>query len=115
MFVFDPEFTFPWPVKVKLPGADGEVVQEFTAIFRMPADEKDLFERPVTTGMAELIDVARDRLSQHWVGWEGINVVGGTPLPFSPENRDQLLRNRPVRMALDQAFGEAVLGIREKN
>jgi hypothetical protein len=39
MFVFDPDFTFEWPVKVQLTGGG---VMEFTGRVRMPEDEKDI-------------------------------------------------------------------------
>ncbi len=40
---------------------------------------------------------------------------GGGELAFSQEDRARLLRQRPVREAVDRAMSEAVLGLREKN
>lgn len=115
MFTFTDRFTFQWPVKVRLPSAEGEVVQEFTGTFLMPEDEKDIFERIEGESMADMIDAARLRLSRYLVGWSGIGIEGGGELAFSEEARDRLLRQRPIRMAVDAALAEAVMGIREKN
>lgn len=123
MFTFTDRYTFEWPVQVKLPTADGEIVQEFTGEFLLPDDEMDIFARVEVETAAEMVEATRDRLCQWWIGWRGIAVEGGGELPFSPENRDKLLRQRAVRLAVDAALSEAVLGIpsqavagiREKN
>ncbi|MGR3479359.1 hypothetical protein [Salipiger marinus] len=115
MFTFDPDYTFEWPVKVKYPAKGGDEVREFTGVFRLPDDELDIYERGDDTSIAGVITTVRDRLSRYWVGWSGIEVKDGTELPFSPETRDRLLRQRPIREAVDRAMSEAVLGIREKN
>ncbi|WP_313352641.1 hypothetical protein [Paracoccus sp. (in: a-proteobacteria)] len=123
MFTFTDRYTFEWPVRVKLPTADGEIVQEFTGEFLMPDDETDIFARVDAETATGMVEVARERLAKWWVGWSGITVEGGGELPFSEENRDRLLRQRAVRIAVDAALSEAVLGIptqsvpgvREKN
>ena len=123
MFTFTDHYTFEWPVRVKLPTADGEIVQEFTGEFLMPADELDIFSRVDAETAAQMVEVTRERLAKWWVGWKGIAVEGGGELPFSPANRDKLLCQRAVRIAVDVALSEAVLGIpsqsvpgiREKN
>lgn len=123
MFTFTDRYTFQWPVKVRLPTIEGEIVQEFTGEFLMPDDELDIFARVEAETAAEMVEATRARLSRWWVGWSGIMVAGGGELPFSPENRDRLLRQRAVRLAVDTALSEAVLGIpsqsvpgiREKN
>lgn len=113
MFVFDPAYTFEWPVKVQLPGA--ETPQEFTGVFRAPEDEKDIFERVNGADTPAIIEAARLRLCKYWIGWRGIQVQGGGELAFTELARDNLLKQRPIRMAVDQALFEALLGIREKN
>lgn len=112
MFVFDPEYTFEWPVKVEYPGGE---TREFTGIFRAPEDEKDIYEKLTGEDTPALIDAARARLSRYFVGWRGIQVKGGGELAFSELHRDRLLLQRPIRMAVDHALFEALLGIREKN
>lgn len=112
MFVFDPNYTFEWPVKVHFPGGE---VKEFTGIFRAPDDEKEIFEKVTGEDTPAMIDAARARLARYLVGWRGIEVQGGGELPFSDAARDNLLRQRPIRMAVDMAIFEALVGVREKN
>lgn len=115
MFTFTDRYTFEWPVKVKLPSAEGEAVHEFTGKFLMPDDELDIFARIEAETAADMVERTRERLKKWWIGWTGIAIEGGGDLPFTPENRDALLRQRAVRLAVDAALSEAVLGIREKN
>lgn len=115
MFTFTDRYQFDWPVKVVLPTAEGDVAQEFTGKFVLPPDELDIFQKADIETAAEMVEFVRARLSKWWVGWEGIKVEGGADLPFSAENRDALLRQRAVRLAVDKALSDAVLGIREKN
>lgn len=115
MFTFTDRYTFEWPVRVRLPVAGGEDVREFTGRFLMPQDELDIFEAQPADDMVGLVSFARERLSQYFIGWKGIATEGGGDLPFSPENRDRLLKQRPIRMAVDAALSDAILGIREKN
>lgn len=112
MFVFDPDYTFEWPVKVQHPGGEE---QEFTAIFRAPEDEKDIFARITAEDTPGMIDAARHRLARYWIGWRGIRVQGGGDLVFSDTTRDRLLKVREIRMAVDRALYEALIGVREKN
>ncbi len=123
MFTFTDRYTFEWPVRGKLPTAEGEVVQEFTGEFLLPGDELEIFAKVDAESAAEMVEATRERLAKWWVGWSGIAIEGGGELPFSPENRDKLLRQRAVRLAVDAALSEAVLGlpaqsvlgVREKN
>lgn len=115
MFVFEPDYTFEWPVKVKYPTAGGEDVREFTGVFRLPEDELEIYERSDDVSISSVISNVRERLARYWIGWTGIEVKGGGELPYSEETRDRLLRQRPIREAIDRAMSEAVLGLREKN
>ncbi|MCL4065928.1 hypothetical protein M3484_05045 [Pseudomonas sp. GX19020] len=112
MFVFNPDYTFEWPVKVDHPGGEK---QEFTGIFRQPEDEKDIFERVTADDLPGMIEAAKARIARYWIGWRGIQVVGGGELAFSEENRDRLLKNRAIRLGVDRALHEALVGDREKN
>lgn len=115
MFVFDPNYTFEWPVKVKYPSAGGEDIREFTGVFRLPEDELELYKRPEDGTFPSLINTVRERLADYWIGWSGIETASGGELPFSEETRARLLRQSPIREAVDRAFSEALLGLREKN
>lgn len=117
MFTFTDHYTFEWPVKVKLPANGGEDYQEFDGIFAMPEDEMEIFEGSPETDidMRGLVNFSRERLAKYWIGWKGIVTPGGDGLPFSPENRARLLKERPIRLAVDAALSDAILGVREKN
>ncbi len=116
MFVFDPNYTFKWPVKVRYPTLGGDEVREFTGVFRLPEDEAEAFATaPQILSIEDVIKEARIRLAKYWVGWEGIELQGVGPLGYSEDAKATLLRQRPVREAVDRALTEAVMGIREKN
>lgn len=117
MFIFEDDYTFDWPVAVRYPGAGGEAEAMFTARFRL-VDEDELLTRtdpemPVIEAMARDREMWAGRL----VGWSGISTPDGRELAFTPEARDKLLRQRPVREAVARAYYDAVFGggQREKN
>lgn len=115
MFVFEENYTFDWPVTVRYPTESGSDERSFTATFKLPDDELDLFDGTDADSLAQMIHDARDRVSRYWIGWSGIQTPDGTELAFSEDTRARLLKQRPVREAIDRALAEAVLGIREKN
>lgn len=119
MFTFDPNYTFHWPVTVEMPDAGGVSTAEFTAHFRL-VEEDELFARrggEASPEMTDLLAGERAALGDRLLGWEGIQTPSGDPLPFSAENREMLLRQRPIREAVAKAYFDAVLrrGIAEKN
>ncbi|UFS63843.1 hypothetical protein [Paracoccus denitrificans] len=116
MFTFTDQYQFEWPVRVKMPAGGEDQVFEFDGIFLLPEDEMEIFEaQPAAQGVGDFVTFSRERLAKYWIGWKGIAVEGGGDLPFSPAARDKLLKKRPIRLAVDAALTEAVLGIREKN
>lgn len=115
MFTFTNHYTFKWPVKVKYPSAQGDIIKEFTGEFLMPEDELEIFEQVKAESAGEMVEAVRTRLAKWWIGWEGIAVEDGGELAFSAEARDTLLRRREIRLAIDGAISEAILGVREKN
>lgn len=115
MFVFEENYEFDWPVTVKMPAADGEVKQTFTVRFRLPEDEAEAVARLEGETNEELIEASRARIARYVAGWADIGTPDGKPLPFSAEALARLLKRAPFRIALEIAFGEAALGIREKN
>lgn len=117
MFTFVEEYEFEWPVTVRYPGADAMSEAGFTARFKL-VEEDELFLRDrEDLPPAERVIADRERTAERLVGWSGIQTADGTPLPFSPENRDRLLRQRPIREAVTRAYIDAVIlgGMREKN
>lgn len=115
MFVFDPDYTFDWPVTVKIPADGGDQEFTFTATFRVPEDEAVFFEPVTGETQAERLNAARARLSQYWCGWKGVQVKGGGELTYSEEAKARLLGNRHIRIAVDGALFDAMVGVREKN
>ena len=115
MFVYEERYQFEWPVKVAYPAAGGDVEHSFTGVFLLPEDEAEVWAALPGATTEEKMQAARARLAAHFVGWTDIVTPNGTPLPFSQAARDRLLRNRAFRLGVERAFGEAVLGIREKN
>ena len=91
----------PPPARAPAAGALGE-------LFRKGEPEGDLMS---------LIEDERDKLAARLVGWSGIKTDAGAELPFSSEARDRLLKQRPIRIAIMQAYSDAVIygGQAEKN
>lgn len=120
MFTFDENYTFDWPVTVEMPAAGAVQRAEFTARFRL-VEEDELFARKQegepSADITALLDGERRTMGDRLVGWSGIETPDGQPLPFSAENRDRLLRQRPIREALANAYFDAVLRrkVSEKN
>ncbi|MDO5648864.1 hypothetical protein [Paracoccus sp. (in: a-proteobacteria)] len=118
MFTFVENYEFEWPVTVIYPGLNGPVEKVFTARFLL-VDEDSLFARPDLDGgdMAAILTHERDTLSTRWVGWSGIQSETGADVPFTPETRDRLLRQRPIREAVARAYHDAVIrgAVTEKN
>lgn len=115
MFVYEERYHFDWPVTVVYPADGAEVEHSFTGRFLLPDDEDEIYAALPGETTEEKVLAARARLAAHFVGWSGIRTPDGAELPFTPDRRDRLLRNRAFRLGVERAFGEAVLGIREKN
>lgn len=107
MFTFVEAYTFDWPVTVRYPGAAGEEARGFTARFAL-LPEEDLLARAGGGDPAAALEAERAFLARALVGWTGILLPDGQPLAFSPEARDRLLAQRPVRMGVTEAYVEAV-------
>lgn len=123
---------FDWPVKVKVPrDGGGYQPQEFTARFRMaPRSVINEHLRRQAEALArqsqglramaaaEDAEDAKDPedaedaiLKEYFVGW-GADVVdaAGSPVPFSPGFRDQMLEFAHIRKAVSAAYWQAVNG-----
>ena len=115
MFVYEERYEFDWPVTVAYPADGGEVEHTFTGRVVLPDDEDEIYAVLPGETTEEKMVAARERLAQHFVGWSGIQTPDGQDLAYSVDRRDRLLKNRAFRLGVEKAFGEAVLGIREKN
>lgn len=105
--------TYFWAVTVELPGATGVVEKHaFDAEFRrLPASEIGALQRDAASGAID----DNVLLGRVMVGWRGVEDEDGSPLPFTPGNRDRLLDVHPVRPALVRAWFESLEGARRKN
>jgi hypothetical protein len=115
-FVFLDDFTFDWPVTVRLPKAGDHVEQAFTATFRLIEDDA-FFAAPADSSAEALVAAEYHRLERILIGWSGITGPDGDDVAYSLDARDRLIRIRPVREALVRAYSDAVFrgGLREKN
>lgn len=118
-FIFTEEYTFKWPVTVRMPVDGGGFAEsEFTAEFAL-LDEAELVETATFETTSEAIAYEVDRMSKVLVGFTGIftDEARETELQFTERNRDMLLGKRPVRIAITEAYSDAVMNgkLRSKN
>ncbi|MCW1934121.1 phage tail assembly chaperone [Pararhodobacter zhoushanensis] len=99
----NPEFTHDVTVRVPVDG--GFADQKFKARFRViPWAELNVFERD-----------ADEQTRMVWVGWDGIVDDADVPIPFSDSMRDTLISLPFVRMAVLNAYVDAVAGAKRGN
>ncbi|MCK5296138.1 MAG: hypothetical protein KAJ75_04545, partial [Alphaproteobacteria bacterium] len=102
------EFEVKWPVKVTVPVDGGRHhEQTFTAKFKILDHDK-----------IESLDIAAiddELLKESVVGFEGITDADGLEVPYSDENKALILNIVFVRLALMQAYSEAVIKHKRKN
>ncbi|MFI0477403.1 hypothetical protein [Paracoccus jiaweipingae] len=117
MFTFVENYEFDWPVAVQYPGASGDREATFTARFRLVEEDELFRSADAAASFIERLAQDREKWADRWIGWDGIRTEDGADLPFSPESRDRLLRQRPIREAILRAYSDAVIygGVEEKN
>jgi hypothetical protein len=118
-FVFEEDYTFKWPVTVRMPIDGGSFIEQtFTAVFAI-VDENDLFDRQDVSSPGEAIEIEVKRFQELFLGFEGIftDEDRQNELPSTPANVSMLLRRRHVRLGITQAYQDAVLKgeLRTKN
>lgn len=107
-----PKFTAV--VKFETPGGDGRPERhQFVAVFKSLGltDYSDLTKRAQEApeqGDAIMIE-------EVLVGWEGVGDEHGTPLEFTPKNRDALMDMMGARAATVRTYIKTLTGAREKN
>lgn len=129
MFKVSRELTFPWPVKVIEPDPDNAgalIERECTILFILPhpddvrasteARTAILSQMKPETALEELKAI-QEELRLHDLdavravirGW-GEDVVDADeqPLPFTPENLEEVLKHPRVQTALARAYKEAI-------
>lgn len=103
-FVFVREFTFDWPVTVRVPAAGKHEVRRFTATFRLIAPKR----------AAEWGGDVRGLIEDVLVGWEGVTDEAGRPVPCTPDTKRALLDVPFVLVGLAEAYAEALAGGAER-
>jgi len=111
MFVLAEERVVEWPVKVHVVKDGRSVQQAFTATWRIPDIDA------VDEGIGDGRDPRRlrDFLSEHLVGWSGIEDAAGKAVAYGDDAKAALLRWSDAVEALAISFSEAVRGGRRKN
>ena len=113
MFVLKQDYTYEWPVDVKVPAEGKHQIQRFNGKFKVLAQEEA--EAIVGRGAAA---VTMELLRKVFVGWgDEVTAEAGGPLAFNEANRDAMLSIPYVRIAIALAYYESILGEkwREKN
>lgn len=119
-FLFVDNTPFEWPVKICVPNAGEYTVVTITGLFEQVDDKTFLApaEAPLTNGSA--IDFEIDRLCTVFKGWKAGDVLdlNNEPLEPTDENLRKFLAQRPVRLAVTDAYQNAMTpqkGYRAKN
>lgn len=103
-FVFVRDFTFDWPVTVRVPAAGKHEVRRFTATFRLLPGER----------VAALQGDARQLIEEALLGWDGVTDEAGRPIPCEAEAKRALLDLPFVLVGLAEAYAEALAGGAER-
>lgn len=105
---------FKATVQFETPGGDGRPERhKFTAIFKSLGlrEYTELMDRAYEdSGKGDALVV-----EEVLVGWEGVGDENGTPLDFTPDNRDKLMDIVCARAATVKTFVKTLTGAREKN
>ncbi|MEM6726866.1 MAG: hypothetical protein AAF618_00075 [Pseudomonadota bacterium] len=123
-FIIDPESTFEWPIKVRVPKGGSFEEQTFTGRFRM-VPEQELFRDPIALDdevapktAAELIEEEKTLILKVWIGWAGeLKMRDGSVAMEDDATMEAMLSMRHVRLALSEAINDAFRpdGARAKN
>jgi hypothetical protein len=119
-FVFIENHPFEWPVKVCVPSDGSHQDVEITGLFEIMDDVEFYAVGEDFSSRGAMIDFEISRLMQVFKGWKPGDVLDGnkTPLDPTPENIKRFLGNRPARLAVTDAYTEAMTpnkGYRAKN
>ena len=122
MFVLKKEFSYSWPVTVRMPKDGGSYEEEeFSCTFRIQA--QDELEALVAAANEGGDDTAFQNgadvtlLRKVVVGWDGVTGEDGEPLAFSPDALSELTANPFIRLAMMRSYFKSVMGqeARRKN
>jgi hypothetical protein len=115
MFKFDPNPTFWWPIKVRVPSAlvPGQYdTQEFRALFRLrgTADIEAVARAIADLPEAERYAATLTDTSSTIIDWADVVDGDGRAVPFSAAQLRALLDHPAVMRAVQVAWAEAVYG-----
>ncbi|MEL7706593.1 hypothetical protein AAG593_09255 [Citromicrobium bathyomarinum] len=109
MFKIVEDVTFTRPVTAYRPEGEKQVEETFSATFRVvPPEEADEFDLFATKGSTEFLKRVIVRL-------DDVGDAQGTPIDYSDEVRDQVLRLPWARNALARTYFEEVRGAKLGN
>lgn len=113
MFVLKQSDSYSWPVIVKFPVSGGRHKEEkFDAEFKRVSHSRiRSLQKQIQNDEVTDADLAKEVL----LGWKGVQDEAGNEIPFSIENRDQLLDVALVASAIVTSFFESILGAKRKN
>jgi hypothetical protein len=101
MFVLARDYSFTWPVTVRVPIDGGKhAVQGFTARFRL------LDQAAIEAAAGD----ARALLDRAWIGWDCIGDEAGGQVLYGPDTKRALLALPFILTALAEAYADAMAG-----
>jgi len=113
MFIIKKSESYIWPVVVKFPMSGGRHAEErFDAEFKRVTNSRIReIQKQIEKEEISDIDLAKEIL----VGWKGVHDDEKNEMPFSIENKEQLLDVALVAGAIVTAFFESITGAKRKN
>lgn len=119
-FLFVENHPFEWPVKISVPKGGSFEEVNITGLFEIMDDVDFYSAGDDLSSRGAMIDFEINRLMQVFKGWTEGDVLdrAKNPIPATPENIRRFLGNRPARLAVTDAYTEAVTpskGYRAKN
>ena len=115
-FVLAPNPRYWWPVSVQMPDTDnpGEFVEQtFKVLFEPRDQDAEKAERDrilAITDTEQQLKEDRASLAAVIKGWDDIVDPDKTPVSFSPENLDLMLRQPWSRVAVWRAYHASQMG-----
>lgn len=110
MFLFTENHPFEWPVKVCVPNAGAFEEVSITGLFEIMDDVAFYAPGSDVQSMSASIDLEIERLMEVFKGWKDGDVLDTAKQPIAPtpENIRRFLGNRPARIAVTEAYSNAM-------
>ena len=119
-FLFTDNQPFEWPVNISVPQKGTHTTVTITGLFEQVDDHAFLKPAESLISNGDAIDFEIERLCEVFKGWKDGDVLDANKaeIPATPENLRKFLAQRPVRLAVLDAYQEAITpkkGYRAKN